>query len=227
MRGLDVDTATTTRKEPHSIRPHDHLANPQQQHHQRGPIRVVKTGGQPDEQTPCRRPMHTITTGYLNDRPPPRARTPPHRDPCERAQPMSGSRPSAAAWRRRASRSACVGQGGRIRLAYSMLVSVPAARGGVRARNSRPATPPPPIPRQPVSTEQLAPDPVIAVGTAVAGGPPRRSQRALLTHWAPALGAGVKSLLWIGVHDLGRRQPSRRDAVHPRPVQARALAATP
>src|SRR5205809_13256 len=29
---------------------------------------------------------------------------------------------------------------------------------------------------------------VIAVGTALAGGPPHRSQRALLTHWAPALG---------------------------------------
>ncbi|MGI8627678.1 MAG: hypothetical protein ACR2J5_14100, partial [Geodermatophilaceae bacterium] len=26
----------------------------------------------------------------------------------------------------------------------------------------------------------------IAVGTALASGPPRRSQRALLTHWAPA-----------------------------------------
>src|SRR6266545_6954006 len=29
---------------------------------------------------------------------------------------------------------------------------------------------------------------VIAVGTALAGGPPHRSQRALLTHWAPASG---------------------------------------
>src|SRR6266545_1589481 len=28
----------------------------------------------------------------------------------------------------------------------------------------------------------------IAVGTALAGGPPHRSQRALLTHWAPASG---------------------------------------
>src|SRR5215216_4396893 len=34
---------------------------------------------------------------------------------------------------------------------------------------------------------------VIAVGTAVANGPPRRSQRALLTHWAPALGSGVEA----------------------------------
>ncbi len=68
---------------------------------------------------------------------------------------------------------------------------------------------------------------MIAVGTALASGPPRRSQRALLAHWAPALGAGVKSLLGVGVHDLGGRQPSRLDAVHPLPVQARALAATP
>src|SRR5262245_27076947 len=29
---------------------------------------------------------------------------------------------------------------------------------------------------------------LIAVGTALAGGPPHRSQRALLTHWALALG---------------------------------------
>ena len=35
----------------------------------------------------------------------------------------------------------------------------------------------------------------MAVGTAVAGGPPRRSQRARLTHWAPALGDGDESLL--------------------------------
>jgi hypothetical protein len=33
---------------------------------------------------------------------------------------------------------------------------------------------------------------LIAVGTAVAGGPPRRSQRAELPHWAPALGSGVE-----------------------------------
>ena len=33
----------------------------------------------------------------------------------------------------------------------------------------------------------------IAVGTALAGGPPRRSQRVLLTHWAPALGSGVEA----------------------------------
>jgi hypothetical protein len=41
----------------------------------------------------------------------------------------------------------------------------------------------------------------IAVGTAVAGGPPRRSQRALLTHWAPALGGGVEARVGPGVQD--------------------------
>jgi hypothetical protein len=43
----------------------------------------------------------------------------------------------------------------------------------------------------------------IAVGTALAGGPPRRSQRALLTHWAPALGLGVEPLAWEGMHHAG------------------------
>jgi hypothetical protein len=33
----------------------------------------------------------------------------------------------------------------------------------------------------------------IAVGTALAGGPPRRSQRAGLPHWAPALGVSVEA----------------------------------
>ena len=41
----------------------------------------------------------------------------------------------------------------------------------------------------------------IAVGTALAGGPPHRSQRALLTHWAPALGGGVEARVWPGVQD--------------------------
>jgi len=44
----------------------------------------------------------------------------------------------------------------------------------------------------------------IAVGTAVAGGPPRRSQRARLTHWAPALGSGVKARRGPRVLDAGQ-----------------------
>jgi hypothetical protein len=60
----------------------------------------------------------------------------------------------------------------------------------------------------------------IAVGTALAGGPPRRSQRALLTHWAPALGASVKARVGVGMLDAGRWEPSSGEAVHALPVQA-------
>jgi hypothetical protein len=45
----------------------------------------------------------------------------------------------------------------------------------------------------------------IAVGTALADGPPHRSQRAGLPHWAPALGAGVEAHLRIGMHDADGR----------------------
>jgi hypothetical protein len=67
----------------------------------------------------------------------------------------------------------------------------------------------------------------VPVGTALAGGPPVRSQRALLTHWALVLGASVESLFGVGVRDVGGRKPSGRDAVHALPVQAVALAASP
>jgi hypothetical protein len=43
----------------------------------------------------------------------------------------------------------------------------------------------------------------IAVGTALASGPPRRSQRALLTHWAPASGSGVEAHVWEGMLHAG------------------------
>jgi len=52
--------------------------------------------------------------------------------------------------------------------------------------------------------------------------PPRRSQRALLTHWAPALGAGVESHARPRVHDPGWRQPPVSEAIHACPVQAPA-----
>jgi transposase len=42
---------------------------------------------------------------------------------------------------------------------------------------------------------------LVAVGTAVAGGPPRRSQRAGLPHWALALDSGVEASLGPGVRD--------------------------
>src|SRR5206468_2983086 len=68
---------------------------------------------------------------------------------------------------------------------------------------------------------------VIAVGTALAGGPPRRSQRALLTHWAPASGTNAEAHVREGMHHASRRQPPGRQAVHALPVQAGALAAAP
>ena len=40
---------------------------------------------------------------------------------------------------------------------------------------------------------------MVAVGTAVARRPPRRSVRAELLHTAPALGLGVKAFIWIWV----------------------------
>ena len=72
-----------------------------------------------------------------------------------------------------------------------------------------------------------APEAVIAVGTALAGGPPRRSQRALLTHWAPASGANDEAFVGVGVQDAGWREPPRRETVHPVPVQVASLAAAP
>ena len=43
----------------------------------------------------------------------------------------------------------------------------------------------------------------VAVGTALAGGPPHRSQRAGLPHWAPALGSGGKAHFREGMHHAG------------------------
>ena len=47
------------------------------------------------------------------------------------------------------------------------------------------------------------PDCTLAVGTAVADSPPHRSQRALLAHWAPPLGASVEAGVGPGMGDLG------------------------
>src|SRR6266852_714214 len=68
---------------------------------------------------------------------------------------------------------------------------------------------------------------LIAVGTALAGGPPRRSQRAELPHWAPASGTNAKAHVREGMRHAGGRQPPIRQAVHALPVQAGALAAAP
>jgi len=48
----------------------------------------------------------------------------------------------------------------------------------------------------------------VAVGTGLTAGPPHRSQRAGLPHWAPALGFGVKPHVRVRVHDAHFREPS-------------------
>ncbi len=63
----------------------------------------------------------------------------------------------------------------------------------------------------------------ITVGTALAGGPPCRSQRAALPHWAPASGSGVEAHIREGMLHTGRREPPDRDAVHPFPVETVAV----
>ena len=67
----------------------------------------------------------------------------------------------------------------------------------------------------------------IAVGTALAGGPPHRSQRALLAHWAPTLGTGVESDVRPGMRDAGGREPPCFESAHPLPGHPVALAAAP
>src|SRR6266511_6268003 len=67
----------------------------------------------------------------------------------------------------------------------------------------------------------------IPVGTALAGGPPDRSQRAELPHWAPALGPGGEAHAGIGVHDAGRGQQPIGDPAKPLPGEPAALASAP
>ncbi len=64
----------------------------------------------------------------------------------------------------------------------------------------------------------------IAVGTALAGRPPLRSQRALLTHWAPASGSDVKALVRPGMADTYRRDPAVDQSPHALPIGPIALA---
>ncbi len=64
----------------------------------------------------------------------------------------------------------------------------------------------------------------IAVGTALTGRPPRRSQRALLTHWAPALGSDVKALVRPGMADTYTRDPVVGKSPHALPIGPIALA---
>ena len=79
----------------------------------------------------------------------------------------------------------------------------------------------------PQVTESTSSQVVFAVGTALAGGPPHRSQRARLTHWAPASGTNVETGVWVWVQHAGRWQPPFREAGDAFPGRARALAAAP
>jgi hypothetical protein len=66
-----------------------------------------------------------------------------------------------------------------------------------------------------------------AVGTALSGVLPHRSQRAELPHWAPTLGTSVKARGRVWMARAGGWQPLGGETVHVFPVEARALAAAP
>ena len=73
---------------------------------------------------------------------------------------------------------------------------------------SAPPKKPSTVPAASTSTTQPpGPNPRVAVGTALTGGPPAQSQRALLTHWAPTLGSGVEALAGGGCR-------TRTDGIH-------------
>ena len=54
-----------------------------------------------------------------------------------------------------------------------------------------------------------------AVGTALTGGPPHRSQRALLTHWAPTSGHDAQSLFGVRVQNTNAIRCSTNCISHP------------
>ena len=57
--------------------------------------------------------------------------------------------------------------------------------------------------------------------------PPHRSQRAELPHWALISGPDSKALLRPRMNNAGTRKPLLREPIHPRPVEAAALASSP
>ena len=57
----------------------------------------------------------------------------------------------------------------------------------------------------------------VAVGTAIAGRPPHRSRRALLTHRAPTLDRDEEPLLWPRMQDARDWQVPVRDRLHSGP----------
>ena len=65
---------------------------------------------------------------------------------------------------------------------------------------------------------------MVAVGTRISPRPPHRSQRALLTHWAPPSGFGVEAVTGQGVTYADRRKVSVGQAGKAFPVEERLLA---
>ena len=68
------------------------------------------------------------------------------------------------------------------------------------------------------------PDVEVAVGTALSGRPPHRSEHALLTHSAPASGSDVEALVGPGMENAGLRNPALRKPTHRFPVGTTTLA---
>ena len=66
---------------------------------------------------------------------------------------------------------------------------------------------------------------MVAVGTQVALRPPHRSQRALLTHWAPTSGYNVQAQVGVRMPYTGFREPAVNQSIHPLPIESIALAA--
>ena len=64
----------------------------------------------------------------------------------------------------------------------------------------------------------------IAVGTALMGRPPRRSQRALLVHWAPASGSDVEALVRPSMTNSNSRNPTVSQSPHALPIRPISLA---
>ena len=67
----------------------------------------------------------------------------------------------------------------------------------------------------------------VAVGPPVARRPPHRSQRAGLSHWAPASGRNAQAVFGIGVHDSqGGHPTARQSVIEPLPVAVTLVTAT-
>ena len=67
---------------------------------------------------------------------------------------------------------------------------------------------------------------LVAVGTALAGGPPHRSEREELPHSALILDLNGHALIWIGMFHAGSGKPSLHVSFHSRPGDAPFLTAS-